>query len=353
VELFKRSLDEYLEPICPSVTDATRTDVDFDVAIFNDKYGDDNTRNIMEAILGKHTNLGFIFMECLDDFETLWSVLDTGDDEYYEIRQAMAIYELWRLYNLGYVHGDPHQKNILFDPFCVYIDGIDGEFAGRAIMIDFGRTYRHKTKNTDNLETIIKNNLKATGSPNYPSYRWLVNIIKDKEVLERYNQFFSAIRERRENKKQQFLEYIQGSGSGREINYETPGYLPSVLGGAVAATMSMAPWSSPSETSYVKQGQVKGQIPTVTVAPSTSKDAVTASVPPNRFAAFDPENKLTVENIKKYIETENHNADNVLKTLKEKITVGGGRRKKNKKTRKQNRKRVMTKKRKSRSSTKR
>jgi hypothetical protein len=50
----------------------------------------------------------------------------------------MAMYEIARLYGLGFIHGDIHMSNIIFSPrYEHYFLGR----TGRAFIIDFGRTF--------------------------------------------------------------------------------------------------------------------------------------------------------------------------------------------------------------------
>lgn len=82
--------------------------------------------------------VGILAMEMMDGYDTLHSIILSNpmQEKTYII---YAIYELIRLGSLGYVHGDSHMGNILIHPTVPYFGK---EYAGRAMLIDFGRTER-------------------------------------------------------------------------------------------------------------------------------------------------------------------------------------------------------------------
>ena len=88
---------------------------------------------------------------------------------------ALIVYELIKCYKIGYIHGDFHFNNILFNKKEKYIRSIKG----RALLIDFG--YAMKIDNSENLSNneIIKK-LLFTKNEHYGfepytwvSYQWL------------------------------------------------------------------------------------------------------------------------------------------------------------------------------------
>lgn len=153
-EIYSETFDEYLEPICPKL-----------VFVKNDKFS--NCLNFLEVLLKKtrdeksnlYLNLllnfslksinyprlfsngvdnykfGFIFMESIENETT---GINTSVLENYLNRYTGLMYnywfELYRLSKLGYIHGDSHMSNCLYNPrYNSYIEG-----TGRALLIDFG-----------------------------------------------------------------------------------------------------------------------------------------------------------------------------------------------------------------------
>lgn len=83
---------------------------------------------------------GFIFMENIQNVTKTKNV-DVMWNHYNEITFKDTLiynywYEIYRFYQLGYLHGDPHLGNCLYDPdYGNYVTG-----TGRAMLIDFGRS---------------------------------------------------------------------------------------------------------------------------------------------------------------------------------------------------------------------
>ena len=106
-------------------------------------------------------NIGTIMMESLSRFNQL------SDSPSTNFNVGLTIYEMWRLFNLGYIHGDPHTNNIMFNPFYDYIEGR----RGRVILLDFGATFRH------NLPLIPAERMieVADAQINHTSHLWTAN----------------------------------------------------------------------------------------------------------------------------------------------------------------------------------
>jgi hypothetical protein len=77
------------------------------------------------------------------------------DKAFYEIynkelekAKSLAAYELVRLKQIGFIHDDLHDQNIMYNPNYKYItnDDKDVEHKGRALIIDFGDSLIDKTK---------------------------------------------------------------------------------------------------------------------------------------------------------------------------------------------------------------
>jgi tRNA A-37 threonylcarbamoyl transferase component Bud32 len=136
-------LDNYLEPICPSIPFWNIYDYTYFKIIINFLLRDSDpyTTKILETILKvpnlNNFKIGVIAMECLTGFLTL-SDYQRRNPSRINITNSMARFEIARLYKLGFIHGDLNKGNVLIHPNYKYFDGIDG----RVILIDFGATFR-------------------------------------------------------------------------------------------------------------------------------------------------------------------------------------------------------------------
>ena len=103
-------------------------------------YTDDSLMNIMRWMdsIKFEVKVGILAMEMMDGYDTLHSIISSNPMQE-KTYISYAIYELIRLGSLGYVHGDSHMGNILIHPTVPYFGK---EYAGRAMLIDFGRTER-------------------------------------------------------------------------------------------------------------------------------------------------------------------------------------------------------------------
>jgi hypothetical protein len=96
------------------------------------------------------TTLGCIVMEFMDGYTILSDHLDRIESEYKDYKEklvkelekakSLAAYELVRLKQIGFIHNDLHNGNIMYNPNYKYItnDDEDVEHKGRALIIDFG-----------------------------------------------------------------------------------------------------------------------------------------------------------------------------------------------------------------------
>ena len=142
--IFYNSLDEYLEPICPHIVFSDILD-DTNLSNLIDSYLLDNSSGDTNELLSAiryNDNLsnfmvGMIGMECLSGFVTLADYQVGKSREIIELTNRMGMYEISRLYKLGYIHGDLNKGNLLIHPNYRYFDRING----RVSLIDFGSTF--------------------------------------------------------------------------------------------------------------------------------------------------------------------------------------------------------------------
>jgi hypothetical protein len=166
INIFRNSLDIYLEPICPAIVYANifsshnNHDLTNVLDTLESKSIDEGNnmpilyfQRIRNLCLMQMFHIGIIAMESFTNTVTLGEI---ATDPALNIPQAdiitykyMALYEICRLFNIGYLHGDPHMNNILINRDYNYFNGtvigygLIGSGLGRAILIDFGSTFRH------------------------------------------------------------------------------------------------------------------------------------------------------------------------------------------------------------------
>lgn len=115
---------------------------------------------------------------------------------------ALIISELIRCYKIGYIHGDFHLNNILFNKDEKYVPS----FKGKALLIDFGYSFpvpNDKRDLSDNKEII--NVLLTTINPFYEfapesfvSYQWLNYIANNETFGDEVFKYLNIIEQERE-----------------------------------------------------------------------------------------------------------------------------------------------------------
>lgn len=231
-DIFNGSYDMYLEPICPfiltqdiipysefnRVIDYIKGDENEEfknklIEIHNSRILIDKSddKNKKDKVVGPVIfDIGLIFMEYLDNsiplakYFPLWKTPPShnkkcmghykyilSDDENVKNNQLQLldiyIYELIRLWKLGYIHGDNHLDN------AMYIGDANGTFDydyinnKRLYLIDFGLSRRHNF-DINSVEQLIKNVSRSV----YWSYlaikqrlNILVGIPEDDDICER------------------------------------------------------------------------------------------------------------------------------------------------------------------------
>ena len=332
IDIFEKSLDTYLEPICPGIAfsdtyypyDTTDPENNFQKIM---EYLIENSIGETQTILLSIKNdtdinkfvIGFIAMEFLTGFETLANYQNQNSMNI-DITDSMARYEIARLFKLGYIHGDLHKANLLIDPNYQYFEGIPG----RVILIDFGKTFQFDYINL--LHHIKEDNLyKASflsileddnisvdddGVPERIFYKWIIkqNETEENETLkhlsesrERQKKLFEHLSESRERQKKLFEQHLavcDNLESSNNVKF-TGGVDTLVLPSQVSSfELPMKP-----ETQENKH-------PKIEIKKMEQK---------NVFSILDPEKKFKKTYIKNYIATEKEYNKQILEYINLKL----------------------------------
>ena len=416
IDIYKRSLDECLEPICPSIitykTIRDNTDkIDFITTLLskvpdtetnsNDRYAklylqeiinqqkialeneEESTENIrmleeeieeenytLETIMSSETktddtlketrtegdikeelrklkeellkakrlehyykcinldnfSLGYIVMECLTGFTTVYDKSKTLTPIGDKFVRELVIFELYRLYQLGYLHGDVNPCNFMVNLKYLYVTG----FKGRVIIIDFGSTFK-VTKQmippTSIMDVIELS--KTTPIPQYSTpefirdkfnqqtfggWMWLWDTLAERDM---YNNGLEKILEGREKMKNTFREYLRRSSMGSSIDLElyfvNKNAGTESVGGSLDVIRNTETFKPELSLPFSKLSIEKDKLIVNNDQSKIKKDV-------NTFDALDPDHKLNEKNISNYIKYENEYADNLLKKINEPIS---------------------------------
>ena len=196
-EIYKKT-NENLEPICPPIVFSECLDNATSIAmlemlvdnldksaippdLFRVMMEDDPLNKIATKLkLPRYhgIKLGIIGMGFTKGYQSLYSVIRGKDASEKKPYLDLAVYELLRLYSIGYLHGDFSQQNIMINTTYNYT----GTNSGRAILIDFGMTFQHNNPDGDILRILER--MRDTRVPfigiapiEHSNYKWFINYI--------------------------------------------------------------------------------------------------------------------------------------------------------------------------------
>ena len=229
--VFTKTLDEYLEPICPCILMKNPKLSMFNFFKIHEaviRSGNKNAKFIFDKIAGSVVltqspsdltvghkgetfDIGLIVMEHLEGFDTLYNINKTSVTP--DFNKMLVIFELYKLFNLRLLHGDFHQSNFMINPTYEYIDGR----LGRAIIIDFGASFMHQYPPIDdsNMMQVVDYNF-LTDVPIFavgevatnPVYQWLRVPLQDYTA---WNAELKLISDARDVKKAEFLAHVSSA----------------------------------------------------------------------------------------------------------------------------------------------
>jgi hypothetical protein len=192
-EIYKKTNDN-LEPICPPIVYSECLDHASSIALLEmlfDKYdksdiphnllNDEPLKKIATRLhLPRYhrIRLGIIGMGFTKGYQSLYSVVRGKDVDEKKPYFDMAVYELLRLYSIGYLHGDFSQENVMINPTYNYT----GTNSGRAMIIDFGMSFKHNAPDSDILRILER--MRDTRVPfigiaptEHTNYSWFIKYI--------------------------------------------------------------------------------------------------------------------------------------------------------------------------------
>jgi hypothetical protein len=153
--IFKRSFSDPIspfEPLCPGIICySSKVPPEIRSTIFstieknlvqrNNTPHNFTDKQVTESLKTESERRGItiIVMELMAGYDALSNIVKKGGEtRKTEMYKKMQRYELERMTRYGYVHVDAHPGNVLIHPSYPYFSK-SGEYAGRAIIIDFGR----------------------------------------------------------------------------------------------------------------------------------------------------------------------------------------------------------------------
>ena len=130
--------------------------------------------------------LGIIAMSFAENYDTLLNVLENTNNVAQKIMyHYLAVYELLRLYDVGYMHGDYHTQNILINTNYKY-NNLEPLYMGRVLIIDYGLAFKnkHTTNNINNTPSVKLHIMAQEKQPqtrenaySWWSYKWLIDFL--------------------------------------------------------------------------------------------------------------------------------------------------------------------------------
>lgn len=302
-------------------------------------------------------NVGIIAMEFLSGFETIAFQIHSDrhyadyyeknplktkpqslsyiprNEDIYKYWKALAIFELDRLYRIGYVYNDYHEDNFMVNAFYFYAGK-----PGRVIIIDMGDVFRvdtppyssHAVTSEDILSSLnfILNyerpasvvngkRIKSTVLTIFPQYAWL---IIQPEKREYYKALLDEIIVGREQTKQGFIEHQrQIAGESALVAQRIEGK----IGGAIVVDQRNEP-----SREFIKPDFNEhkfSQSPIINNYNQKTLNKLRVEPISNVFNKLDPNNLFTPTYVDNYIKQEKTSSSELLRNFLLRNKKKGGR----------------------------
>ena len=253
-DIYKKS-NANLEAICPPIIYSNvvnNTEVKSRaqnlLSVMINKMPNDDNKIFLERMKrlyegNSELKLGIIVMSFAENYDTLLNVLHRTNNQAQQIMyKYLAVYELLRLYDLGYMHGDYHLENILINTNYKY-SNLDDMYLGRCLIIDYGMAFKNKhlpdsesTTSIDKLRKIAEEKQPDTNQNAYSwyAYKWVLDFIKSESDI---NSGVEMLEENINSFQQEMIQKINENYSGiieRIHNINATLYRGSVLRGGRA-----------------------------------------------------------------------------------------------------------------------
>lgn len=193
ISIFEDS-KEFFEPICPSIVYAKNiqnNELKKQMLKYFGSHVETTNENKTKLSLlsiykscvsstSSNFDLGIIAMEMVENSQTVFSYINnpntnTNTNEKDKKKcLKLCVYEHYRLFKLGFLHGDFHLGNALYIPDYEYMDG----YKGRVMLIDFSATFNYKDNIQKNNEISYNNDTEIVNSEKTKCIN-LINSIKD------------------------------------------------------------------------------------------------------------------------------------------------------------------------------
>jgi hypothetical protein len=193
-----KETNEGLEPVCPPIVYSESLDNDKSMEMLNNLFllpyassdHDMSTDPIFELYnrykKDPTLKLGIIGMGFTEGYNSLFEMFRNNHPNL-TIYFDLAIYELLRLYIVGYLHGDISLANIMVNTDYNYT----GTNSGRAMLIDFGMTFDHQYEDKPDIPVILER-MRITRTPftglapmEHDNYKWFANYTTNIENITR------------------------------------------------------------------------------------------------------------------------------------------------------------------------
>ena len=193
-----KETNEGLEPVCPPIVYSESLDNDKSMELLNklfllpySSYDHDMSTDPMFELYNRYKGdptlkLGIIGMGFTEGYNSLFSMFRNNHPnitQYFDL----AIYELLRLYAVGYIHGDISLANIMINTDYNYT----GTNSGRAMLIDFGMAFDHEYEDTPDIPVILER-MRTARTPTtgltpmeHENYKWFVDYTTNIENVSR------------------------------------------------------------------------------------------------------------------------------------------------------------------------
>jgi len=193
-----KETNEGLEPVCPPIVYSECLDNTESIELLNklfllpySSYDHDMATDPIFELYNRYKNdptlkLGIIGMGFTEGYNSLFTMFRNNHPNltnYFDL----AIYELLRLYVVGYLHGDISLANIMINTDYNYT----GTNSGRAMLIDFGMAFDHEYEDTPDIPVILER-MRTTRTPvtgltpmEHENYKWFTNYTTNIENVSR------------------------------------------------------------------------------------------------------------------------------------------------------------------------